>query len=107
MAGYGLAKAIGVKVMAEMPAAHRVSAIVGLIALDEAALIAVAVAPPLAGIVALFANGLALGVICRLVFAFLEGRRLSQVLGAMLCASIILSSGFVVTDLNRSDLRGS
>ena len=30
-----------------------------------------------------------------LVFAFLEGRRLSEILGAMLCASFILSSGVV------------
>jgi hypothetical protein len=95
VAGYALAKAIGIKVVAEMPAARRAGAIVGLIALAEAALVAFAVAPPLIGIAALFANGLALGMIWGLVFAFLEGRRLSEVLGAMLCASFILSSGVV------------
>ncbi len=95
VAGYALAKMIGIKVVAEMPAARRAVAIVGLIALAEAALIAFAVAPPLVGVVALFTNGLALGMIWGLVFAFLEGRRVSEVLGAMLCASFILSSGVV------------
>lgn len=95
VAGYALAKAIGIKVVSEMPPARRAAAIVGLIALAEVALVAFAVAPPLAGIAALFANGLALGMIWGLVFAFLEGRRLTEILGAMLCASFILSSGVV------------
>lgn len=87
VAGYALAKAVGIKVVAEMPAARRAGTIIGLIAL--------AVAPPLIGIAMLFADGLALGMIWGLVFAFLEGRRLSEILGAMLCASFILSSGVV------------
>ncbi len=95
VAGYALAKAIGIKVVAEMPPHRRAATIVGLIALAEAALVAFAVVPPLAGVAALFADGLALGMIWGLVFAFLEGRRLSEILGAMLCASFILSSGVV------------
>ncbi len=46
-------------------------------------------------IACLFLNGLALGMIWGLVFGFLEGRRLSELLGAMLCASFIVSSGVV------------
>ena len=43
----------------------------------------------------MFANGLPLGMIWGLVFGFLEGRRVTEVLGAMLCASFIVSSGAV------------
>ena len=44
---------------------------------------------------ALFFNGLPLGMIWGLVFGYMEGRRVSEVLGAVLCASFILSSGVV------------
>jgi hypothetical protein len=54
-----------------------------------------ALVPPPWNIGCLFANGLALGMIWGLVFGFLEGRRLTEVLGAMLCASFIVSSGVV------------
>jgi hypothetical protein len=47
------------------------------------------------GPLALFVNGLCLGMIWGLVFGFVEGRRVSEVLGAMLCASFILASGVV------------
>jgi hypothetical protein len=46
-------------------------------------------------VAALFLNGLPLGMIWGLVFGFMEGRRTSEVLGAILCASFILSSGVV------------
>jgi MFS family permease len=95
VAGYALSKVIGVKVVSEMPPAYRAMAILLLIGIAEIALVAFAATPPLLGVVALFLNGLALGMIWGLVFGFLEGRRLSEVLGAMLCASFILSSGVV------------
>lgn len=95
VAGYALSKIVGIKIVSEMPPARRAAAILLLIGLSEIALVGLAVLPPLAGLVALFANGLALGMIWGLVFGFLEGRRLSEVLGAMLCASFILSSGVV------------
>jgi len=43
----------------------------------------------------LFFNGLPLGLVWGLVFGFLEGRTTSDALGAGLCASFILASGFV------------
>ena len=95
VAGYALSKVIGVKVVSEMPPSRRAAAILLLIGIAEIALTVFAVAPPLVGIAALFADGLALGMIWGLVVGFIEGRRLSEVLGAMLCASFILSSGVV------------
>jgi hypothetical protein len=95
VAGYALSKIIGIKIVSEMPPARRAAAILLLIGLSEVALVGFAVLPPVVSLGALFFNGLALGMIWGLVFGFLEGRRLSEVLGAMLCASFILSSGIV------------
>ena len=95
VAGYALSKIIGIKIVSEMPPAYRAAAILALIGFAQLALLAFAVVPPVVGVAALFLNGLALGMIWGLVFGFLEGRRLSEVLGAMLCASFILSSGIV------------
>ena len=46
-------------------------------------------------VAALFFNGLPLGMIWGLVFGYMEGRRTSEALGAILCASFIVSSGMV------------
>jgi hypothetical protein len=93
--GYALSKVAGVKVISETPPHRRAIGILALIALAEAALVAFALVPPPWNIACLFVNGLMLGMIWGLVFGFLEGRRLSEALGAMLCASFIVSSGVV------------
>ncbi|AQR61307.1 hypothetical protein BZG35_06325 [Brevundimonas sp. LM2] len=95
VAGYALSKLIGVKVIAEMRPERRALAIVVLIGLSWLALILFAVVPAPWNVAALFLNGLPLGLIWGLVFGFMEGRRTSEVLGAILCASFILSSGVV------------
>ena len=93
--GYALSKVAGIKVISEMPPHRRAFAILMLIAAAEICLVLFAVIPAPWNIACLFANGLALGLIWGLVFGFLEGRRLSELLGAMLCASFIVSSGVV------------
>ncbi len=93
--GYALSKVIGVKFISELPGRYRAVAILVLIAIAEAALVAFALVPTPWNIACLFVNGLALGLIWGLVFGFLEGRRLSEVLGSILCASFIVSSGVV------------
>ncbi|PHY21138.1 DUF5690 family protein [Caulobacter sp. BP25] len=93
VAGYATAKFIGIKVISEMRPGRRAGAILALIAGAELSLVLFGVVPAMAGPLALYLNGLCLGMIWGLVFGFLEGRRLTEVLGAMLCASFILSSG--------------
>ncbi len=95
VAGYALSKIIGIKVISEMKPEGRGLAILALIGGAELSLVGLGAAPSVFGPLALFANGLCLGMIWGLVFGFLEGRRLSEVLGAMLCASFILASGAV------------
>jgi hypothetical protein len=93
--GYAVSKLIGVRIIAEAGRAGRGRAIVGLVAVAWSALLLFAVVPPPWHIACLFLNGLPLGMIWGLVFSYLEGRRTSELLGAMLCASFILSSGVV------------
>ncbi|WP_298745261.1 DUF5690 family protein [uncultured Brevundimonas sp.] len=95
VAGYALSKLIGVKIIAEMRPERRAGAIVLLIGASWIALVLFAVVPAPWNVAALFLNGLPLGLIWGLVFGFMEGRRTSEVLGSILCASFILSSGVV------------
>jgi hypothetical protein len=93
--GYAASKMIGVKVISEITPERRGAAILGLIGLSWLALVAFALVPAPWNVGALFLNGLPLGMIWGLVFGYMEGRRTSEVLGAILCASFILSSGVV------------
>lgn len=95
VAGYALSKFAGIRLIAELDGRRRTAAILGLIAVSWAALFLFAVAPLWLKIVALFLNGLPLGLIWGLVFSYIEGRRASELLGAILCASFIVSSGLV------------
>jgi hypothetical protein len=95
VAGYALSKFIGVKVISEIEPRHRASAIIGLIGVSWLALVGFAMIPAPWNVGTLFLNGLPLGMIWGLVFGFMEGRRVSEVLASMMCASFILSSGVV------------
>ena len=95
VAGYALSKFIGVKVVSETAASRRCRTILGLVAFSWMALVLFAVLPLQWKVLALFLNGLPLGMIWGLVFGYLEGRRTSEVLAAILCASFIVSSGVV------------
>jgi hypothetical protein len=93
--GYATAKFIGIRVIAAMRPQYRAMAILGLIGASWIALLAFALLPALLKVPAMYLNGLSLGMIWGLVFSFMEGRRTSEVLGAVLCASFIVSSGAV------------
>ncbi len=93
--GYAVSKLIGVRVIAEAGHEARARLIVALIAASWIALALFALVPAPWNIACLFFNGLPLGLIWGLVFSYIEGRRASELLGAILCASFVLSSGVV------------
>ncbi len=93
--GYALSKFIGIRVISEFGRRGRALGILGLIGTSWLALLLFALLPPGWGPLCLFLNGLPLGMIWGLVFSYVEGRRCSDLLGAMLCASFIMSSGAV------------
>ncbi len=93
--GYALSKFIGIKVISEIGRRGRAWTIFGLVAASWAALILFALVPAPWNVFFLFLNGLPLGMIWGLVFSYLEGRRTTDVLGAIMCTSLIVSSGLV------------
>ena len=95
--GYMTSKFVGIKVIAEMPAARRAVAMLLLIGGAEAALVLFALTPAPYNAVWLFCNGLPLGLVYGLVLGFVEGRRMTEVFIAGLCASFILADGFAKT----------
>jgi hypothetical protein len=93
--GYTLSKFMGIKVVSEMTPNRRAVTIVGLILIAELALFFFWVVPGPLKIIFLFFNGLPLGMIWGIVFSYLEGRKNTELLGAGLSVSFIVSSGFV------------
>ena len=93
--GYCLSKFLGIKVISEMTPARRAAGIVLAIGVAWFALLGFALTPAPYNAIFLFINGLPLGMVWGLVFGFLEGRRLTEVLGAGLSVSYIIASGYV------------
>lgn len=93
--GYALSKFIGIKVISELKPNRRLLLLISLIFLAEMALIGFATLPAPYNIVFMFLNGIPLGMVWGIVFSYVEGRRFTDVLGVILCASFIVSSGVV------------
>jgi len=91
--GYTLSKFVGIRLVSELPPRLRAAGVVGLVCVAELALVASAVVPRPWTVACLFVNGLPLGMVFGLVLAPLEGRRLTELLAAGLCASFILADG--------------
>jgi len=96
--GYALSKYIGIKVCSEMTRGRRLWTLAGLILAAEAALVLFGVLPGEWKFVALFFNGLPLGMVWGMVVLYLEGRQTSELLLAGLSCSFILGSGMVKND---------
>ena len=95
LVGYALSKLIGIKIISEMVASQRAVWLLSLVFASWVALVFFAIVPPGLKLAAIFLNGLPLGLIWGLVFGYLEGRRTTEILTAILCASLIVSSGVV------------
>jgi len=103
--GYALSKYIGIKVCSEVSPARRAATLVALVVWAELALVAYGLVPNNLKTVAIFFNGLPLGMVWGLVVWYLEGRRTSELLLAGLSCSYIVSSG-IVKDIGRAMMEG-
>ena len=103
--GYALSKYIGIRVCSELHPRYHPVALVGLILWAEAALVLFAQSPGSWKTLAIFLNGLALGMVWGLVVRFLEGRVTAELLLAGLSCSFIVSSG-IVKDVGRAMMSG-
>ncbi|XOV91294.1 MAG: DUF5690 family protein [Bacteroidota bacterium] len=95
VAGYTVSKFLGIKVVAELKPSARIKYILGLIGVSWIALFFFGLVPSPYNFVFLFFNGLPLGMIWGIVFAFIEGRMQTELLAAGMASSFIVSSGFV------------
>jgi len=91
--GYGMSKFVGVKVISELKNHGRRNAILILVCIAGMSWLFFALVPAPFNIVFLVTNGLPLGMIWGIIFAYLEGRKVTEVLAAALCVSFIFSSG--------------
>lgn len=93
--GYMLSKFYGIKFISGIQKEKRAGAIVTLILISWMALLLFAITPSPYNIIFLLLNGFPLGMVWGLVFSFLEGRRRTEFMGAVLAVSFIFSSGVV------------
>jgi hypothetical protein len=95
--GYMLSKFYGIRFIAGMKAEKRVGYLILLILIAWAALLLFAVVPAPYNFVFMFINGLPLGMVWGLVFGFVEGRKTTELMGAILSTSFIFASGIAKT----------
>jgi MFS family permease len=95
--GYMLSKFYGIRFIAGMRAEKRVGYIIMLILIAWASLLLFAVVPMPYNFIFMFINGLPLGMVWGLVFGFIEGRRTTELMGAILSTSFIFASGIAKT----------
>lgn len=91
--GYGLSKFIGIKIISELQAHSRAKGILLMVTIAGISWLLFAIVPAPYNIIFLFTNGLPLGMVWGMVFGYLEGRRMTEVLGASLSVSFIFSAG--------------
>ena len=97
MVGYTLSKFYGIRFISESGKSSRARSIIFLIVFSWIALLGFALVPAPYNIAFLFLNGFPLGMIWGLVFSYLEGRRTTEFMGALMSISLIFASGFVKT----------
>jgi hypothetical protein len=95
--GYTLSKFYGIRFIAEIKGKSPGLMILTLIGISWLALLGFALVPAPYNIIFLFINGFPLGLIWGLVFSYIEGRKSTEFMAAVLSISFIFGSGFVKT----------
>ncbi|HEX3023962.1 MAG TPA: DUF5690 family protein, partial [Chitinophagaceae bacterium] len=95
--GYMLSKFYGIRFIAMMKPEKRAANILLLIIIAWLSLLCFALVPFPYNFIFMFINGLPLGMVWGLVFGFLEGRRMTELMGAVLATSFIFASGLAKT----------
>lgn len=95
--GYMFSKFYGIRFIAAMQPSKRAGFIIRLILTAWVSLLLFALVPAPYNFIFMFINGLPLGMVWGLVFGFLEGRRVTELMGAVLSTSFIFASGLAKT----------
>lgn len=107
--GYVIAKFFGIKIISELKRENRFRFFVGSAILAEVALVGFGLLNAPFNVIAMFVNGLSLGCMWGVIFSFIEGRKITDILASLLGVSMVFSSGlaksfglFVMNDLHVS-----
>ena len=95
--GYCLSKFYGIRLIAGMRPERRAAFITLLIGTGWVSLLGFALVPAPYNFVFMFLNGLPLGMVWGLVFSYVEGRRVTELMGAVLATSFVFASGLAKT----------
>ena len=95
--GYMLGKFYGIRFVATIERSKRAASIIKLVLFSWLSLLFFALVPAPYNFVFLFTGGFPLAMVWGLVFSFLEGRRVTEIMGAILATSFIFASGLAKT----------
>jgi MFS family permease len=91
--GYALSKFAGIKLISELKSRDRLRFILLSVAAAEVSLILFGLLPAPYNIIGMFLNGLSLGCMWGVIFSYLEGRRVTDILVGLMGVSMVISSG--------------
>lgn len=91
--GYVIAKFFGIKIISELKKENRFRFFVGSAILAELALVDFGLLEAPYNVAAMFVNGLSLGCMWGVIFSFIEGRKVTDILASLLGVSMVFSSG--------------
>jgi len=92
--GYMLSKFAGIKFIAELKNFGRFRTSIILVGLAWLCLLGFGLAPAPWGMLFMFVNGFLLGFMWGVIFSYLEGRRTTDLMGAVMAVSFIFAGGF-------------
>ena len=92
--GYVISKFFGIKLISELKRENRFRFFVASAVMAEAALVGFGLLPMPYNVIAMFVNGLLLGCMWGVIFSFIEGRKVTDILASLLGVSMVFSSGF-------------
>jgi MFS family permease len=94
VAGYMLSKFFGIRFISELKKRGRWKTALILMVASWVSLFFFALTPPPFGTIFLFINGFALGFMWGIVFSYIEGRKTTDFIGAVMAVSFIFAGGF-------------
>lgn len=91
--GYVISKFMGIKLISELRREERLKFILMSVVMAELSLVFFGLLSAPYNIAAMFLNGLSLGCMWGVIFSFIEGRRMTDILASLLGVSMVISSG--------------
>ena len=96
--GYVISKFMGIKLISELRREERLRFILMSVVMAELSLVFFGLLSAPYNIAAMFLNGLSLGCMWGVIFSFIEGRRMTDILASLLGVSMVISSGTACID---------